>query len=621
MKKYLVLLTPLALFAAPQAPTNLILTPHINSVSLSWQDNASTEKGYKIFRDAIMIATLPKNITHYEDEGLIPHTTYHYRIVATDDDIWYQPESNTSWQWQLSEDINLNYDVDLYDIDLFDTSTSTIQTLHQQGKKVICYFNAGAYEPWRDDADTFPPALLGNSVEGWEEEKWLDIQASGLRPIMIARLDVAKQKGCDGVEPDNVDGYENDTGFALTPADQKEYNLFLAKEAHKRGLSIGLKNDLPQVKELEPYFDFAVNEECHTHFYQEDNPDEVDNLLDNECKYLNPFIYTNKAVFNAEYNASYVNNTNGARDTLCQDSHVLGFQTLVLPEALDDSFRYACHPPQANSALLFASGFEGAVSLEDLIADGYSGYQNITGEDSQTHFTWPINIRGASESALHYIEYLDANNQAILENRIETIIGHDGTTTKALYSEEKSAAPDSVTQSPYEILNIPEADGRKDLYIRYWIKLDGDSLYQPDMWRTFFEYKTKGYGTGSGFRLISYIYMNQDGSGEPYWHFQGDTYVGDEANGTTSYLWSIDNRDIPIPKDRWFLTEFYWHWSEGDDGRALWKIDGKVVAYHHGRTTINHQPLDFIMLTQIYGNANPKYQWIDDIEIWGGWHD
>jgi hypothetical protein len=24
------------------------------------------------------------------------------------------------------------------------------------------------------------------------------------------------------------------------------------------------------------------------------------------------------------------------------------------------------------------------------------------------------------------------------------------------------------------------------------------------------------------------------------------------------------------------------------------------------------------MITQIYGNANPKYQWIDDIEIWDG---
>ncbi len=71
-----------------------------------------------------------------------------------------------------------------------------------------------------------------------------------------------------------------------------------------------------------------------------------------------------------------------------------------------------------------------------------------------------------------------------------------------------------------------------------------------------------------------------------------------------------------MPLDEWFLTEFYWHWSEGDDGRALWRINGEVVGDHFGPTTRNHQPIDFIMLTQIYGNANPKYQWIDDIEIW-----
>jgi len=69
-----------------------------------------------------------------------------------------------------------------------------------------------------------------------------------------------KEKGCDGVEPDNVDGYTNDTGFNLTSNDQIQYNKFLANEAHQRGLSIGLKNNLDQIEVLEPFFDFAVNE-------------------------------------------------------------------------------------------------------------------------------------------------------------------------------------------------------------------------------------------------------------------------------------------------------------------------------------------------------------------------
>jgi hypothetical protein len=65
-----------------------------------------------------------------------------------------------------------------------------------------------------------------------------------LGPILFARLDLAVAKGCDGVEPDNVDGYANNTNFPLTVQDQLQFNIWLANEAHARGLSIGLKNDL-----------------------------------------------------------------------------------------------------------------------------------------------------------------------------------------------------------------------------------------------------------------------------------------------------------------------------------------------------------------------------------------
>ena len=37
--------------------------------------------------------------------------------------------------------------------------------------------------------------------------------------------------GCDGVEPDNVDGYVNDTGFDLTAGDQLDFNRFARGEA------------------------------------------------------------------------------------------------------------------------------------------------------------------------------------------------------------------------------------------------------------------------------------------------------------------------------------------------------------------------------------------------------
>jgi len=255
----------------------------------------------------------------------------------------------------------------------------------------------------------------------------------------------------------------------------------------------------------------------------------------------------------------------------------------------------------SNATLLFKSGFEGDIS----IAKAVDGYRAIIGTDSETGFSWPIDILGAKGSSLHFID--DDNYQAV-NSEIQTVTGHDGKPSKVLYSVENYVR--DATQNPYEILDI--TDGRKDLYIKYWIKLDADSLSQVDKWRTFFEWKTKDYADGSGFRLISFIYTDDDGV--PYWHWQGD------KNPETP-IWEIDNRDIPVPKNEWFLTEFFWHWSESGDGRALWKINGKVVGDHRGATTRNSKPIDFIMLTQIYGDANPKHQWIDDIEIWDGLPD
>ncbi|MEK6911137.1 MAG: endo alpha-1,4 polygalactosaminidase [Nanoarchaeota archaeon] len=200
---------------------------------------------------------------------------------------WWKPKPNTSWQWQLKGTINQNYDVDMYDLDLFDNSKEVINALKNKGIKVICYFSAGSYENWRIDKDDFPNEVQGKILEGWEDEKWLDISKIDLlAPIMKKRLDLAVEKGCDGVEPDNVDGYLNDNGFDLSYQNQLDYNKWLAEEAHKRGLTVGLKNDLEQIPELVNYFDFALNEQCFEY---------------DECESLLLFIEQDKAVFGVEY--------------------------------------------------------------------------------------------------------------------------------------------------------------------------------------------------------------------------------------------------------------------------------------------------------------------------------
>jgi len=201
----------------------------------------------------------------------------------------WMPAPRSTFQWQLGGTISLSPSAAVYDVDLFDTSAATVAALHRRGRHVICYVSVGSYETWRPDASRFPRSVIGRPYQGWPGERWLDIRnIAALAPIMRARLDACKARGFDAVEPDNIDAYQTDggSGFPLTAQDQLRYNCLIAREAHKRGLSIGLKNDGDQVAALAPYFDWALTEDCYQQGW---------------CGQEQPFLAAHKAVFAAEY--------------------------------------------------------------------------------------------------------------------------------------------------------------------------------------------------------------------------------------------------------------------------------------------------------------------------------
>jgi len=206
----------------------------------------------------------------------------------------------------------------MYDIELFDNTADTIASLHAAGRTVICYFST-QYENWRPDVASWTAAVLGDNLDDWAGEKYVDIRSPVVRAIMSSRLDLAVSKGCDGVEPDNVDGYEAKTGFPLTAADQISFNSFVASEAHARGLSVGLKNDIDQATALEPLFDWALNEQCYEY---------------SECSSLNVFITKGKAVFNTEYS--------GSASKVCPSMVTSKFSSLLKDLDLDASIAAQC---------------------------------------------------------------------------------------------------------------------------------------------------------------------------------------------------------------------------------------------------------------------------------------
>lgn len=242
-----------------------------------------------------------------------------------DDGTIWQPVLGMRWQIvllnPLSDETIDRLDSDwrntaVFDIDLFTNPPSTFEKLRAAGKKVICYFSAGSYEPGRPDSSNFVKEDIGKELEGWPGEFWLNISSPAVRDIMVKRMDLAVEKGCDAVDPDNVDGYDNENGLGLTRDASVEFMLFLTSAARSRKLSIGLKNSGAVVDDVVGGMQFAVNEQCSQ--YQ-------------ECADYRPFVDALKPVFRIEYleGAPEISVVQEKKSSVCGDKDAQGFSTLI----------------------------------------------------------------------------------------------------------------------------------------------------------------------------------------------------------------------------------------------------------------------------------------------------
>lgn len=236
--------------------------------------------------------------------------------------IW-QPAAGLTWQWQLdSNDPDISPSVAVFDLD-YETNPALIAALRERGARTICYISVGSWEDWRPDANQFPEELLGRRYRGWQGERWLDIRRLDLlAPLLQARLDQCQQSGFDAVEPDNMDISSNASGFPITYADQLALALWLAEEAHARGLAIGQKNAPEMTTDLVDIFDFAISEDCYEHGW---------------CADLLPYTRAGKAVLAAEYT-----DTNVDFEAACQWGIPAKFSFILKNRELD-AWMQSCH--------------------------------------------------------------------------------------------------------------------------------------------------------------------------------------------------------------------------------------------------------------------------------------
>jgi hypothetical protein len=239
---------------------------------------------------------------------------------------WWDPPQQLTWYWQLSGTPAVE-PVQASDVDGFDTSASTVAAFHARGQHMICYVDVGTAENWRSDNASFPSSVLGDQ-NGWPGERWVDIrQLSVLEPIMTARFQMCQQKGFDAVEPDNMDGYGNTTGFPLQASDQLTYDKWIAAEVHSLGMAVLQKNDSDQASALQPFFDGVLDEQCSQY---------------NSCSAYQPYVSAGKPVLNAEYDTSL-------SPGFCASDAASGMMGALYALALDGSLYTPCFGPSTTT--------------------------------------------------------------------------------------------------------------------------------------------------------------------------------------------------------------------------------------------------------------------------------
>jgi hypothetical protein len=239
---------------------------------------------------------------------------------------WWHPPQQLTWYWQLTGTPKIE-PVMAIDIDGFGNGAGEVQTLHAVGQRAICYIDVGTAENWRPDYGKFPPSVMGSS-NGWPGENWLNVaDLSTLEPIMTARFQMCQAAGYDAVEPDNMDGYENSTGFSITAAQQLTYDEWIANEVHSLGMAVFQKNDSDQASTLQPYFDGVIDEQCNQYA---------------ECSAYNSYLSAGKPVLNAEYSGG---------TSFCAADNAAGIMGALYALALDGSVYQPCFGPSTTTPI------------------------------------------------------------------------------------------------------------------------------------------------------------------------------------------------------------------------------------------------------------------------------
>jgi hypothetical protein len=175
--------------------------------------------------------------------------------------------------------------------------------------------------------------VIGNDT-GWHGEAWLDVRKRSwhrFAPVIWARLDLAADLGCDGVEGDQNNGAENNDGFNVSKDQMVRWYHEVFAQTHARGMAAVQKNGISRTADILDGPDAAhspdalLNEECAQY---------------HECRRLAPWKGTGKPVWEVEYRPRF--SASEFDDKVCPDAIDDGRFALLKNEPPDGAYRRTC---------------------------------------------------------------------------------------------------------------------------------------------------------------------------------------------------------------------------------------------------------------------------------------
>lgn len=129
------------------------------------------------------------------------------------------------WQWALASAPDLQA-ADVFVLDGFTTDAATVEDLHRERRRAVCYLPLGAVERGRPDAARFPAELTSSGLVRWDAPE--AELTSRITPILTDRLRLCRDKNFDAAALDLLAG---------APRSVVDH---LVAQAHRMSLPVGL---------------------------------------------------------------------------------------------------------------------------------------------------------------------------------------------------------------------------------------------------------------------------------------------------------------------------------------------------------------------------------------------